>query len=225
MGKHPHLFFFSFSKTARNFPNIFQADTLEFHAYAEVFQCLEAERGVTGEILRWIPGYPPTCFTTPQKIAMFERWWCFAMFDWKFPFLEGISFWILILNFYVYHPISKWYPCASHFQPLEKVKASRWPTTIHQPPTALQKVIRDYSSEGKNVIPLIKDATKTTASTENPVTNIYNRKSISWRQKTDHHGWFMKNEMTTYPSAQDDGFLFSPQELRDFRKRVAEWVQ
>ena len=35
MEKHPHLFL-SFSKTARNFPNIFQADTLEFHAYAEV---------------------------------------------------------------------------------------------------------------------------------------------------------------------------------------------
>ena len=35
MGKHHHLFL-SFSKTARNFPKIFQADTLEFHAYAEV---------------------------------------------------------------------------------------------------------------------------------------------------------------------------------------------
>lgn len=45
---------------------------------------------------------------------------------------------------------------------------------IHQPPTALQKVIRDYSSEGKNVIPLIKDFTKTTglSTGQNPVADV-----------------------------------------------------
>ena len=60
--------------------------------------------------------------------------------------------------------------------PLENVKASRWPRSpLHPPPTALQKVIRDYSSEGKNVIPLIKDFHNRMVASPNP-SHKYNPK-------------------------------------------------
>ena len=181
MEKHPHLFL-SFSKTARNFPNIFQADTLEFHAYAEV------EMPWNGEILRWIPTYPPT---SPKTDCYVWKMCCYLWLicRYAFLFLEGISFGILILEFKcLYYAISTWYPyvhpTSSHWRKSRHQgerelidMESHCPTTIHQPPTALQKVIRDYSSEGKNFIPLIKDFTKTTASTCQTQSQMFNRKS------------------------------------------------
>ena len=138
------------------------------------WKCLEAERGVTRGDFKTDTDISAHSLKTDCYV------WKMCCYLWLIclPFFGRHQFWypnigismFILGNFYV---VSNVHPTSSHWRKsrhqgereLIDMESHCTTTTIHQPPTALQKVIRDYSSEGKNVIPLIKDFTKTRAST------------------------------------------------------------
>ena len=165
------------------------------------WKCLEAERGVTRGDFKMDTGiFRPL----PEKRLLCLKDVLLSLIDMPSLFLEGISFGIIILefqcllsNFYVV------YICASHFQPLEKVQASRrtgidWDGESlphHRPPTTNRPAESHpwLLFRGQKRHPSHQGLHKSVCRHVKPSRRCLTGNQKRGWQKTEHHGWFMKN--------------------------------